>query len=52
MAVNGMILRMGQTLAPLLMGLVYSLGGLNQVYITGAAICVLMFLLALRLRKH
>lgn len=52
MAVNGMVLRLGQTLAPLLMGLAYSLGGLDQVYITGAAICVLMFLLALRQRKH
>lgn len=52
MAVNGMILRLGQTLAPLLMGLVYSLGGLDHVFNAGAAICVLLFVLGLRLRKQ
>jgi len=52
MAVNGMILRLGQTLAPLLMGLLYSLVGLDNVFNAGAVICLLLFLLATRLRKN
>ncbi len=45
MSLNGMVLRLGQTLGPLFMGLVFALFGLSGVYIVGAAIAVFMFLL-------
>lgn len=45
MAANGMILRLSQTLAPMLMGAVYVGFGLHAVYWTGALCGLCMFLL-------
>jgi len=45
MSLNGMVLRMGQTLGPLLMGLLFGLFGLTAVYIAGAVIALIMFIL-------
>ncbi|NJB67656.1 MFS family permease [Desulfobaculum xiamenense] len=49
MALNGMVLRVGQTLGPLVMGGAYALWGLDGVFATGAglAVCVCVMLLAL-----
>ncbi|GAB6175824.1 MFS transporter [Desulfobaculum senezii] len=42
MALNGMVLRIGQTLGPLVMGTAYTLGGLRGVFWTGGVIGALM----------
>jgi MFS family permease len=42
MSLNGMVLRLGQTLGPLLMGLVIALQGLNGVYGTAALLALLV----------
>lgn len=44
MSVNGMILRLGQTLGPLLMGAVFAGYGINGVFHAGAACSLLMVL--------
>jgi ACDE family multidrug resistance protein len=43
MSVNGMVLRLGQTLGPLVMGLVLTVSGLNGVFF-GGAVCALVML--------
>ncbi|WP_320172256.1 MFS transporter [Maridesulfovibrio sp.] len=48
MSVNGMLLRVGQTIAPLMMGLVYAGMGLNAVYYAGAAVAVVIFAVTLK----
>lgn len=45
MAANGMILRLSQTLAPLIMGLLYAWSGMQAVYTAGAVCALAMFLL-------
>lgn len=47
MSLNGMVLRIGQTLGPILMGFVFTLSGITGVYFAGAAFAVLLFLLIL-----
>ncbi len=47
MSINGMVLRMGQTLGPLLMGTVYLMGGLDYVFFAGAVIAAGIFTLLL-----
>lgn len=47
MSLNGMALRSGQTLGPVLMGIVYALGGINAVYYAGAAVSALMLTVAI-----
>lgn len=42
MSLNGMVLRLGQTLGPLLMGLVFVLWGISSPFITGAIVCISM----------
>ncbi len=46
MAANGMVLRLAQTIAPLLMGGVLALWGMDAVFIAGALCSVLMLALA------
>ncbi len=41
MALNGMVLRIGQTLGPVVMGAAYALGGMNGVFAAAAALAVL-----------
>ena len=43
MSMNGMVLRIGQTLGPLLMGGVYVLGGLSMTFYAGAILALAMF---------
>ncbi|MBN2038566.1 MAG: MFS transporter [Spirochaetes bacterium] len=43
MSVNGMVLRVGQTIAPLLMGGILSIAGMDAVFFSSACICLFMF---------
>lgn len=45
MSFNGMVLRLGQTLGPLLAGMVFLLGGFNFVFGFGVIVVAIMFLL-------
>ena len=47
MSLNGMVLRLGQTLGPPLMGTVFSLWGAEGTFYSGAGLCGLMFLFGL-----
>jgi ACDE family multidrug resistance protein len=47
MSVNGMVLRLGQTLGPLLMGAVFGLWGASGVFYAGAGFSILMFVLVM-----
>lgn len=44
MSLNGMVLRLGQTIGPLLMGIIFSLWGLDATFYSGAGLSGLMFL--------
>ncbi len=44
MATNGMVLRAGQTIGPLLMGLMYTIGGVDYTFFTGTGLAIFMFL--------
>jgi ACDE family multidrug resistance protein len=46
MSANGMVLRLGQTLGPLLIGVAFGLGGLGIAFYVGAAFSIAMFALA------
>ena len=43
MSVNGMVLRLGQTLGPILMGAAFVTGGLGYPFYAGAVICIIIF---------
>jgi ACDE family multidrug resistance protein len=43
MSVNSMVLRIGQTIGPLLIGVFYSIGSLQASFIAGAVVAMLMF---------
>lgn len=45
MSLNGMVLRIGQTLGPVIMGIIFGLFGLTAVYLSGAAFAIVMFVL-------
>ena len=47
MSLNGMVLRLGQTLGPPLMGVIFSLWGAEGTFYSGAVLCGLMFLFGL-----
>jgi len=47
MAANGLLLRLAQTIAPLLMGTLYAFSGINAVFIGGLVCAVMITLLAL-----
>lgn len=42
MSVNSMVLRIGQTLGPLFVGLFYAISGLNAAFLTGAGLALCM----------
>lgn len=44
MSFNSMVLRIGQTLGPLVVGIFYSIGGLQGAFLTGVGVAVVMFL--------
>ncbi|MDK2822626.1 MAG: transporter, family, multidrug resistance protein [Clostridia bacterium] len=51
MSINGMVLRLGQTLGPLFMGLIFGLGGINAVFFVGALLGILMSVLLILFLK-
>lgn len=51
MAANGMILRLAQTAAPLFMGGVYALMGMEAVFMAGFGCGIIILILALRIGK-
>jgi MFS family permease len=48
MAVNGLLLRLAQTVAPMIMGGLYALGGMDAVFWGGFACAVAILVLARR----
>lgn len=44
MSAGGMVLRVGQTLGPLIIGLAFTIGGINLTFILGMALGIIMFL--------
>jgi len=47
MSINIMIMRIGQTTGPLIMGISYGAGGLTAVFLSGTGIAIIMFLVVL-----
>ena len=45
MSLNGMVLRLGQTIGPLLMGFVFLMAGINATFYAGGFFALLMLLL-------
>ncbi|MDP2113617.1 MAG: MFS transporter, partial [Bacteroidota bacterium] len=53
MSVNSMVLRIGQTIGPLLIGVFYAIGSLQGSFIAGAVVAMMMFLaVAGMVKKH
>lgn len=52
MSLNGMVLRLGQTLGPLLAGLVYLSFGIDWIFFTGAILAVSIFMLIITYLKE
>jgi ACDE family multidrug resistance protein len=46
MSVNGMVLRLGQTLGPLFMGAAFGMWGIGSVFYAGAGFAIVMFIIA------
>jgi sugar phosphate permease len=44
MSFNSMVLRIGQTIGPLLVGVFFTIGGLQASFMAGATVAVLMFI--------
>lgn len=51
MAMNGMMLRLGQTIGPLLFALAFHLDGLTAVFLLGAVLAMAMCFLAMRIYR-
>ena len=51
MSVNGMVLRLGQTLGPVLMGAAFVTGGLTYPFYAGVMVCIIIFSLLVVLVK-
>jgi len=47
MAANGLLLRLAQTIAPIMLGGIYALTGMTGVFTTGFICAAMIFLLAL-----
>jgi MFS family permease len=43
MGVNGMVIRIGQAMGPLVMAVVFAVRGMTGVFFTAAAVCVVVF---------
>ncbi len=52
MSMNGMVLRVGQTLGPLVMGLFFMIGNISAVFLAGSLLALLMILPLLKLKLH
>jgi ACDE family multidrug resistance protein len=51
MSINGMVLRLGQTLGPLIIGALYILWGFYGAFLGGTAVLVIMLIVLLTLIK-
>jgi ACDE family multidrug resistance protein len=51
MSVNGMVLRLGQTLGPVVMGSIFAAAGFSGVYLAGASFAVVMFVVVLAVMR-
>jgi len=51
MAVNGMVLRLGQTLGPLVMGIAFTVAGTSGVFVGGALCALLMLIVVLTVMR-
>jgi len=51
MSLNGMVLRLGQTLGPLVMGLMFTLGGITSIFFAGCVLAIFVMFLLSRLLK-
>ncbi|MCP8304984.1 MAG: MFS transporter [archaeon] len=51
MSINGMVLRLGQTLGPLLMGMVFVTGGIGSVFYAGVGFSIFTFILMVIMMK-
>jgi len=51
MSINSMVLRIGQTLGPIVIGLFYKSGGLNWAFLSGAGVAAGMLLIAILMVK-
>ena len=45
MSLNGMVLRIGQTLGPMVVGIFYTIGGIRYAFWGGAVVAVIMFII-------
>ena len=43
MGVNGMVIRIGQAMGPLIMAVVFAVGGMNAVFFTASGVCLVVF---------
>ncbi len=51
MSINSMVLRLGQTVGPIFIGLFYLLGGVSIAFIGGAAVALFMLLISILMVK-
>jgi MFS family permease len=51
MSINGMVLRLGQTLGPLFIGLFYAIGGTSSAFLGGALVAVAMIVISIFMVK-
>ncbi|MGM0621039.1 MAG: MFS transporter [Bacteroidota bacterium] len=51
MSINGMVLRLGQTLGPLFIGLFYAIGGTSTAFLGGALVAVAMIVISIFMVK-
>lgn len=51
LSLNGMVLRLGQTVGPMLMGWAFGLGGVDAVLYTGAGLALLLVGVPVRMRR-
>ena len=49
-SINSMVLRVGQTLGPIMIGGIYALGDINYIFYAGVLIALIMFALAFKVR--
>jgi len=45
MSINGMVLRLGQTLGPVIMGVIFALSGIRATFFAGGAVALLMLII-------
>ena len=51
MSINSMVLRIGQTTGPLIIGIFYALGGTGTAFIGGAIVAIIMLIVSIILIK-